>query len=781
MLGKGLSPQDFLALLRATVGIGLGALSSSLLRTAGAPLLADPSIAALLGQLERLPTGEIPKADQARFLEGNLKAIRRARSLGIHELGDWSLDPATILADARVAPSRDALGRVALTARAEPSVAEPRPPLRLLAPLRLRLPAAWIEAFAKLWPPFASMSGLPSPHLMSDLLGRKREGHLPAKIVVFETDELVFRTWLRSHDLSGELASGAIELRCGPRGAESHLEAIRASLATPPSPCVLIVRDEPLLSQGMKSFADASARTWAERRREADAAARVRIGEFTLERRRTRMRDALGGRRGGATRLVIAGSVSRHTAVVCHMMRDLLDAFRSLGHETILITEPTPSSPMVDLLGPLAERDVDLLVTINYLRAHPAPLTPAPLPFVCWMQDLIVSAQTREAAASQGPMDLLVSQSAGFFSHRFGYRGDQSISAPNLTSWAMYGSIGETKREPGAPDVVYIGHGWEDASELVVRQGAGSQALAVLTQAHRVLNERLGRGETITGFDRMRAIAEIVGAPLRPGAGNGLYWAVQTVYDRLFRHQALTWAARWCEARGKSFAIYGSGWENHPTLGRHARGTIENGVPLGKLCRDAGVVLHANGNASLHQRLLDGLAAGGCVLTRYNPADFVPRAWRVIRERASGANHAGLLARAASDPTLASAIAEFERTLGCSLAASGTPARDRDRQVIERIDFWPPETLTDDGLAEHLTNDTGFLTPHGAADLEGFEQGVYRSEAELGALLERALSSDAERDSLRLAPRAGVRARFTMEWLARSILDRMGEMLERTA
>lgn len=770
-LERGLAPAEFLSLVRALVAIGLGGLATSLLRTIGAPLLADPGIRALADQVERLPRGEIPLERQRANVAANLAALRRGVAEGSHDLGELAMDAEAILADPRPTPLCDLRGRTQLAVRAADGT------LRLLTPFRLLLPAAWATSFGQAWPPFAAMSGVMPGHLVPALLAAKREGHLPAKVMAFEHDELALRTWLRSADLSEQLATGAIDLRFGPRSVERYLEAIDRSLSMPPVRCVLVSRAEALLSQGARDLSATSTARWAGRRGVLEREATERIAARTNGERLARFRDALAGRRP----LVIAGLVSRHTSVVCHMMRDMLAVLAARGHETILMTEPTPSAPMVDLLGPLATRDVDLVLAINYLRSHPAPLTPAPLPYVCWMQDMIASAQTREAAASQGPLDLLVAPSAGFFAHRFGYAAERTVAAPNLTSWAMYGAIGDRPRRRGAPDVVYVGHGWESAETLAERQAASPEAKTVLAEATRELRRRLEAGEEITGFERMRIIARIVGTPIRRGAGNGLYWAVQSVFDRLFRHQALEWAARWCERHGRTMAIHGMGWERHPTLGRHARGVLENGVPLGELCRDAGVVLHANGNASLHQRLLDGVAAGGCVLTRRNPADDVPGHWRTICRRAPGASLGALHAMALADPILADAIVGFERALGCSLRCGDDPRRVADRQVIERTDFWSPEMADDAGLARHLTSDTGFFTPHGAADIAGFQASTYGSEGELGELLGRVLGDDAERDALRLPMRESVRGSFTMEWLAGEILARMAEMLERAA
>jgi len=260
-----------------------------------------------------------------------------------------------------------------------------------------------------------------------------------------------------------------------------------------------------------------------------------------------------------------------------------------------------------------------------------------------------------------------------------------------------------------------------------------------------------------------------------PRAGHLLYWTIQSLYDRLFRHQALDWAARWCAARGRRFAIYGKGWEQHPTLGQYAAGVVENGPALGRLCRDAGVVLHANGNASLHQRLLDGIAAGGCVLTRWNPADDVPRFARQLQHQLHATSVKTLRAAMERDAALREVVSGFEASLGCTVAAN----RDADRAAIRATGLWPLDTLEDAAFYRQLSAANSFLTPHGAADLDGFHATTYRSADELASLLDRVFGSPGERDALRLPLRGSVQASFTMEWLASAIVAKMSSMLER--
>src|SRR5690606_7677620 len=69
---------------------------------------------------------------------------------------------------------------------------------------------------------------------------------------------------------------------------------------------------------------------------------------------------------------------------------------------------------------------------------------------------------------------------------------------------------------------------------------------------------------------------------------------------------------------GYDLALFGNGWSEHPTLGRHARGSVENGPALAKLIRQSRINLQLTASRACHQRLYDGLQAGGFFLLPRN-------------------------------------------------------------------------------------------------------------------------------------------------------------------
>jgi len=110
-------------------------------------------------------------------------------------------------------------------------------------------------------------------------------------------------------------------------------------------------------------------------------------------------------------------------------------------------------------------------------------------------------------------------------------------------------------------------------------------------------------------------------------------WYLWRLGDRLFRHEALQWAADWARKRGASFRIYGNGWDRHPTLSAFAAGPAQNGRELECVFRASKINLQLMPAGFIHQRALDGLMSGGFFLTKQTPQDRLGRALRTLADR----------------------------------------------------------------------------------------------------------------------------------------------------
>ncbi|MDZ4830088.1 MAG: hypothetical protein SGJ09_07820 [Phycisphaerae bacterium] len=765
-LGAGVSPKALLATVKALLAVGLPSAATTLLRTVGQPLLTDPTMGSLANRLGSLRSDRVPKELQLRWADSNCAVLRQ---VGV----DVAADALAALESERIDVLRDNRNRT------HPVVANAAGEARSISSLRFRLTSEERRALEAHWPCVAALAGLPTRHVLDEALSISAGRRPSASFVAFESDPLAIAAWLRSGDFASVLADGRLRLRLEIDGAGQYLESMRGRLDMPPFSAAIVVRFDTPMRAVIQRLPVDSARRWMDEREVLTRLAIARYRERDASYWLPRFRAAGAGR----APLRVLGIVSRHTNVVQFMMRDLLAAFSDLGHSVELVTEPGDAMPELDAVSPFTRSDIDLVLVINHLRAFPNAMIPVDVPFCSWMQDASAPAQTSEGAASQSPLSLLVTQSPGYWESCFGYPRGRSLAAPNLTSWRLYAACGDEARQSGAPDVVYVGHGWESVATLNAASARSPIAAAVLRDVSDEFRARLDANDPPNGFERMRIEAAAVkrhGAALG-SAAQALYWACLTAYDRMFRHQALEWTARWATSRGRTFAIYGEGWHQHPTLGRFARGPIANGRPLAELCRDAGAVVHANANASLHQRLLDGLAAGGCVLTRRNPADELSQHHRTLSTiaREQGLTTLrGAIDAATTDERIRDALDGIERTLGCAVALAGTSERDRDLETIRTTAFWPAETMTDDGFFRHLASERGLITPHGAADLDGFAASTYGTEVELHALLDRVVGSDAFRATLAAPMRASVGERFTMEWLAGAIIAQMTRMLQ---
>jgi len=89
------------------------------------------------------------------------------------------------------------------------------------------------------------------------------------------------------------------------------------------------------------------------------------------------------------------------------------------------------------------------------------------------------------------------------------------------------------------------------------------------------------------------------------------------INNAMFRHQTLRWAAE----SGANLHLYGNGWENHPQFSPYARGVADNQDQLPIIYQASAINLQVTPFGAVHQRLLDGLVAGGFFLLRSVTAD----------------------------------------------------------------------------------------------------------------------------------------------------------------
>src|SRR5947209_7796530 len=139
---------------------------------------------------------------------------------------------------------------------------------------------------------------------------------------------------------------------------------------------------------------------------------------------------------------------------------------------------------------------------------------------------------------------------------------------------------------------------------------------------------------------------------------------------------------------GLRVGLYGAGWEKHPQLAKYARGPVAFGADLDELTRHSAINLQIVPFLCLHQRLLDGISAGGFFLIREHPSDVAPQVLLDLLEAHCGANAWSVAEASGRIPSGArdsfnSILLECERCL-CSM---------RTEDAVEMVRTWQEAEL----------------------------------------------------------------------------------------
>lgn len=332
---------------------------------------------------------------------------------------------------------------------------------------------------------------------------------------------------------------------------------------------------------------------------------------------------------------------TRFSTVLQHSTRDLGTAFEQAGWATRMPIEPSPHHAYLrrNILRHLDDFEPDLVVQIDHLRHEHDGLFPPQLPFVCWIQDDLPNLMKRDAGAAIGPRDFVLTTTAAVYEHDYGYPARQCIYMPKATRLPDLDAI-PTRQ---ADDVVYVSNASATAGtladELVAECGSQPELARLVRACCEAIAACYARGQSLCTVGEVDAIvrgcAAEMALDLAGGAGPArlAMRLFASVNNALYRQQAMGWAAAACARLGLSLGLYGAGWENHPTLGPFARGPVQYGSDLQSLTRSAMINLQVVPYMFLHQRWLDGIAAGGFFLVRAHPMDtLAPKIAAFIEE-----------------------------------------------------------------------------------------------------------------------------------------------------
>jgi len=322
---------------------------------------------------------------------------------------------------------------------------------------------------------------------------------------------------------------------------------------------------------------------------------------------------------------------SRFTTVLQYSARDSAEALESLGWNVRLVMERSHYHQITgtSIQRHLDEHRPDMVFVIDHLRREYPKVFPKQLPWVCWIQDHLPNLTNRTAGASITRRDFVLTPVAPMYAERYDYPVRQILPVGKLTKMptrpADWTSDGD--------DLAFVSHASQTPRriiEQVVEMTGGDVSCEQIIRrcAQRMIDVYDAGRSIATPYEVRRLLDETeaetgiaINIPdLRPMVVD---WLFTKLNNALYRHEALGWFADIAEQRGLSLALYGHGWESHPRFGKYARGVVQYGEDLEQLARRTKINLQIVPFFCLHQRLLDGLAAGGFYLVRAHPFDMI--------------------------------------------------------------------------------------------------------------------------------------------------------------
>ncbi len=332
---------------------------------------------------------------------------------------------------------------------------------------------------------------------------------------------------------------------------------------------------------------------------------------------------------------------SRLTTVLQYANRDCQKAFEALGWQTRLLIEPSEYEDTTPgyMLREMQAFKPDVVFMIDSLRLHASSVFPPQVLHMGWVQDDLARLINIEAGRSVGPLDFVGLPAGPWYCKKFAYPTSQCIFLDKLTrpvqrpaSWNSEGD-----------DLVYVSNNGKPM-ELALREMIQQyqQASPVVVQIIEAVGEHLQQvyegGGHLHSPNQIRTFIQ----SLQPQRGwkvnnpQALDQLVTMLFNRLnntmYRHQVVRWLIDLSRRHGLQLSLYGSGWDEHPEFAEYARGRVAYGSDLEQLTRKSKINLQVVPFGCMHQRLLDGLVAGGFFLVREHPWDrLLATVWGLVQ------------------------------------------------------------------------------------------------------------------------------------------------------
>jgi hypothetical protein len=348
--------------------------------------------------------------------------------------------------------------------------------------------------------------------------------------------------------------------------------------------------------------------------------------------------EAIASKIRSGEKLRVLGITSIYTTFLQYSMRDWLAAMGRLGHETRMLIEGGAHEMLNNLTFAQAcvEFVPDVILMIDHCRGEFKGL-PEQMPFVMWVQDRLPNIFSDRGGQLQGAMDFCLGFGRLHLSSKHGYPSQRYMSTTMGINEERFSQSPPTREQLArfGCEVSYVSHASATADSIfaVQYEKQSEPGKRWLSEVYERMKGHYESGGQALSDVAIRMLMEQSTAAQKIRLGEAdiktlIEFFNQQISNALFRHQTL----QWLSGLGVDLHIYGKGWENHPTLARHAKGIADNITDLGAIYQASKINIQVTPHGAVHQRLLDGLAAGGFFLLRGHAGDRVGPVYEALWE-----------------------------------------------------------------------------------------------------------------------------------------------------
>ncbi len=502
--------------------------------------------------------------------------------------------------------------------------------------------------------PPITLEGIDPPFVLLRLMEatpRRYDGYQP-RVAVVQADSMEFLDALSWVDLRGALADERLSLFVGAGASQRLAEDLDRRVETTIKGIVITAHGvRTRLSPPTSSVIEAAAARQADEHRRLSAEVKAIYAGRDADFWRKRFEEARAG--GPALRVLIP--TSRYSTFVKHSAADLAEVMREAGCEARVLMEPDDFSRLASpaYLRAFSEFRPDLVVLINYARAHMGVAIPPEVPFVCWIQDSMGQLFDEAIGAGMTPLDFAAGNVFPTLISQFRYPAERCLPWPVTASARKFDAqpAPAELRQRFECEIAYVSHHSQTPEEFHRRLLAGFRdhphtvrAVEAMLPRVRDLAHRAGETPVYGGLEAIvREALREAGAPAPNGAVDDrlvtlvLKQAALPLADRFLRHQTLSWAAEIAERAGWRLRVFGRGWETHERFAPFAQPEVEHGEALRACYQAAAAHLHMSINMGVHQRVAECALSGGLPLCRLNFDDLIAAAnWSMAQAVSRG-------------------------------------------------------------------------------------------------------------------------------------------------